>query len=98
AAHADIVMVLTDASGKQTVQVARPSYEPEILGRGFSQFRIDAGVAHANLDSRGQYYGGAVAQSALAYGLTGNITANFLAESISGETFFGGGADILLSR
>lgn len=98
AAHADIVMVLTDAGGKQTIQVARPSYEPDILGRGFSQFRIDAGVAHANLDSRGQYYGGGVAQTGLAYGLTDNITANVLGESISGETFFAGGADIQLSR
>jgi outer membrane usher protein len=98
AAHSDIVMVLTDASGKQTVQVARPSYDPDFLGHGFSQFRIDAGVAHANLDSRGQYYRGLVAQSGLRYGLTDSITADVLGESMSGEDFFDGGADVRLSR
>ncbi|HLI97305.1 MAG TPA: fimbria/pilus outer membrane usher protein [Candidatus Baltobacteraceae bacterium] len=93
AAHSDIVMVLTDASGKQTVQTARPSYDPQFLGKGFSQFRVDAGVAHANLDSRGQYYRGFIAQSGVEYGLTDNVTGSVLAESVSGEQFFDGGAD-----
>ena len=98
AAHSDIVMVLTDASGKQTVQVARPSYDPQFLGRGLSQFRFDAGVAHANLDSRGQYYRGLVEQSGLEYGITDDVTAAFLGESISGEDFFDGGADVRVSH
>lgn len=98
AAHSDIVLVLTDAGGKQTVQVARASYDPDFLGRGFSQVRFDAGIAHANLDSRGQYYHGLVAQSGLEYGVTDSITAAILGESISGEQFFDGGADVRLSR
>ena len=96
AAHADIVMVLTDRNGKQTVQVARPSYDGQILGRGFSQFRIDAGAGHANLDNRGQYYHGLVAQAGFEYGLTDNITANLLGESVSGENFLDAGADVRL--
>jgi outer membrane usher protein len=96
AAHSDIVMVLTGASGKQTFQVARPSYDPAFLGKGLSAFSFDAGIAHENVDLKGSYYRGGVFTTMYRHGLTDRITGEVYAESINGERFADAGADIQL--
>lgn len=96
AAHSDIVLVLAGPTGAKTYEVARPQYDPNFLGRGHSTFRYDAGIAHQNVNLRGQFYRGLVAQGALRYGLTDRITTEVFGESINGTTFTDAGADVLL--
>jgi outer membrane usher protein len=96
AAHSDIVLVLTGPSGAKTYEAARPQYDPNFLGRGFSSFRVDAGVGHQNVNLRGQFYRGLVAQGMVRYGLTDRITSEIFGESINGENFADAGADLLL--
>ena len=98
AAHSDIVLVLTGPTGAKTYQVARPEYDPNFLGRGFSNFRINAGLAHQNANLRNQFYRGLVAQGVARYGLSDRITAELFGESINGTNFADAGADVLLAR
>lgn len=97
AAHSDIVMVLTDENGKKTFQVARPSYNPDFLGRGMTTFSADAGLAHSNVDLKGSYYRGGVFSGTVRYGITSRITGEFHAEDIVGENFADIGADFSLT-
>lgn len=97
AAHSDIVLVLTGPTGAKTYEVARPQYDPNFLGRGFSSFRLDAGMAHQNVNLRNQFYRGLVAQGAVRYGLSDRITTELFGESINGVNFADAGADVLLA-
>jgi outer membrane usher protein len=97
AAHSDIVLVLTGPTGAKTYEVARPQYDPNFLGRGFSTFRLDAGLAHQNVNLRNQFYRGFVAQGTVRYGLSNRITTELFGESINGTNFADAGADVLLA-
>jgi outer membrane usher protein len=97
AAHSDIVMVLTDADGKRTFQVARPTYNPDFLGQRMTTFSVDAGLGHSNVDLKHSYYSGGVFEGTLRYGITSHITGEFHAESIAGENFADAGADFALT-
>lgn len=96
AARADIVLVLTDQSGRRTTQVVRPAYEPNFLGRGYSEFALDAGIANENAGLQHQYYRGAVAQGKFRYGITDRLTGEVYAESILGANFADAGFDFSL--
>ena len=96
AAHSDIVMVLTGPSGAKTYEVGRPQYDPNFLGRGYSIFRVDAGMGHQNANLRGESYRGLVAQALVRYGITSRITSEFFAESKNHDNFADAGADVLL--
>lgn len=96
AANSNIVLVLTGPNGSKTAEVASPQYDPNFLSRGYSTFRVDAGMGHQNANLRGQYYSGLVAQGAYRYGLTNRITTEFFGESINNEDFTDAGADVLL--
>lgn len=96
AARADIVLVLTDQSGKQSAQVVRPSYAPDFLGRGLSEFAFDAGIGDEKAGLRNQYYRGAVAQGKFRYGITDRLTGELYGESISGANFADAGFDLSL--
>ncbi len=98
AASTDIVMVLTDQKGVKTTQEARPLYNPTFLGRGFSEFRFDSGIATQNVNQPTQYYRGFVTQADVRYGLTDNISAVALAETINSKNFADVGADFLLAK
>ncbi|HTU69970.1 MAG TPA: fimbria/pilus outer membrane usher protein [Candidatus Baltobacteraceae bacterium] len=96
AANSQIVMVLTDRNGNKTVQVASPQYTSSPLPRGTSNFQFDSGVAHENVNQRGQYYRGLVADGTYRYGITNTIAGELYGESIKGEDFADGGADFSL--
>ncbi|MGB6984375.1 MAG: fimbria/pilus outer membrane usher protein [Candidatus Aquilonibacter sp.] len=98
AASSDIVLVLTDQRGVKTTQEARPLYDPTFLGRGFSEFRLDSGIAEENANLPGQYYRGFVTQGDVRYGLTDGVTAAVLAETINSKNFADVGADVLLAE
>lgn len=98
AANSDIVLVLTDQKGVKTTQEARPLYNPTFLGRGFSEFRLDSGIAQQNANLPTQYYRGFVTQADVRYGLTDNITAAVLGETINSKNFADVGADVLLAK
>jgi outer membrane usher protein len=97
AAHSDIVLVLTGPTGAKTYEVARAQYDPNFLGRGFSTFRLDAGMAHQNVNMRNQFYRGFVGQGSMRYGLSDRITTELFGESINGTNFADAGADVLLA-
>lgn len=96
AARADIVLVLTDQFGKQSTQVVRPSYAPDFLGRGLSEFVFDAGIGHENAGVQHQFYRGAVAQGKIRYGITDRLTGEIYAESVNGANFADAGFDLAL--
>ena len=98
AANSDVVMVLTDQKGVKTTQEARPLYNPTFLGRGFSEFRIDSGIATQNVNQPTQYYRGFVTQADVRYGLTDTISAVVLGETINSKNFADVGADFLLAK
>ncbi len=98
AADSDIVLVLTDQKGVKTSQEARPLYNPTFLGRGFSQFRFDTGVATVNANLPTQSYRGFVGQADVLYGLTDSITAAALAETINSNNFADVGLDVALAK
>ena len=98
AANSNVVMVLTDQKGVKTTQEARPLYNPTFLGRGFSEFRIDSGIATQNVNQPTQYYRGFVTQADVRYGLTDTISAVVLGETINSKNFADVGADFLLAK
>ena len=96
AARADIVLVLTDQTGRHTTQVVRPAYAPDFLGRGLSEFVFDAGIGHENAGVQHQFYRGAVAQGKFRYGITDRLTGELYAESVNGANFADAGFDLSL--
>ncbi|HEV2262801.1 MAG TPA: hypothetical protein VGR69_10990, partial [Candidatus Rubrimentiphilum sp.] len=98
AAHSDIVLVLTDINGKKTLQVARPSYDPDFLGKNQRAFSVDAGLAHEKVDLVGSYYHGSVFDGMFRYGISNRITGEIYGESINGENFADAGADMSLGE
>jgi outer membrane usher protein len=98
AATSDIVLVLTDQHGVKSTQEVRPSFAPQFLSRGFSEFRVDSGIAKQNANLATQYYRGFVGQADVRYGLTDSITADVLGETINAQNFADAGLDVQLSQ
>jgi outer membrane usher protein len=98
AATSDIVLVLTDQHGVKSTQEVRPSFAPTFLSRGFSEFRIDSGIAKQNVNTPTQYYRGFVTQADVRYGITDAITADVLGETINTKNFADAGLDVALAQ
>lgn len=98
AAYSDIVMVLTDANGKRSLQIARPVVDPDFLAKGTRTFGINAGIGQDNVGLRNSFYRGGVFSTQLRFGLTDRLTAEVFGESIAGENFADAGADIRLGE
>ncbi|MBV9973370.1 MAG: fimbrial biogenesis outer membrane usher protein, partial [Candidatus Eremiobacteraeota bacterium] len=96
AARSDVVMVLTDANGKKTIQIARPSVEPEFVAKGKMIYDLEGGIGEENRNLKHTFYRHGVFAAAMRHGLTNNITDEIFAESINGENFIDGGADVRL--
>ena len=96
AAYSDVVMVLTDSSGKKDIQVARPVVDPDFLGKGKSAYGFNAGIGQENVGLRNTYYRHGVFAGKFDVGITNDLTAEVYAESINGENFVDAGADIRL--
>jgi len=98
AAFSDIVLVLTDASGRKTVQTVRPTIDPSFLGAGLTTFAVDAGFAHELRDLPGSYYRGSVFSGSLRHGLTNQITGTVALDSTVGKRFGDIGFDVQLGE
>lgn len=97
AARSDVVMVLTGADGKKTIQIGRPSVDPEFIARGKMIYDVEGGIGEVNRNSKNTYYRHGVFSGGLRYGLTNTITGEIFAESINRENFADAGADIRLA-
>jgi outer membrane usher protein len=96
AAHSDIVMVLTDATGNKTIQIARPTVDADFVAKGRTIYAFDAGIGEHNGNLKNTFYRGGVFEGAIRTGLTNRITGEVFAESIAGENFIDAGADVRL--
>jgi outer membrane usher protein len=97
ASNSNVVMVLTNAQGVKTTQVAQPNANLGVVARGRTTFSVDAGLAQENINQKGSYYRGGVVDGNARYGLTSAITLEAYAESIKGENFGNIGTEIELS-
>lgn len=98
AAHSDVTLVLTDASGHRTTKVVRPDYEPGLAAAGMTQYTFDAGYleTEAPIFEIGEpHASSAFATSTLVrYGVTNWLTLQAMGETIGGDPFAAAGVEL----
>lgn len=97
AAHSDITIVLTDATGHRTTKTVRPSYEPGLAAPGLTQYVFDAGFLET--EPRDFELGEPHATNTFAVsaqvrrGVAKWLTLQAMGESIGGDPFAAVGAE-----
>ena len=98
AAHSDITLVLTDATGHRTTRVVRPSYEPGLAATGMTQYTFDAGYLETEppvFEIGEPHANSAFAISSLVrHGVTNWLTLQAMSETIAGDPFAAVGAEL----
>jgi len=89
AGNADVILVLTDASGKQTTQIARPSIDEQFLRPGLTSYSLDAGFGRSDFASVSPRYSDPIVSTTLRHGVTPWLTLEAIGESVAGATFGG---------
>ena len=87
AAYSDVVLVLTDASGRTTTEVVRPIVDQDFLRPGLLSYNFDAGFQRMSTSAGSPIYGKALGSTTLRYGLTPWLTVQGMAESVEGNPF-----------
>jgi len=97
AAHSDVTIVLTDASGHRTTKTVRPTYEAGLAGAGMTQYVFDAGYLETEPEpfDLGEPHAGNnfAADLQLRHGLANWLTLQAMGESVAGESFAAIGAE-----
>lgn len=98
AAHSDITLVLTDASGHRTVKVVRPSYGAGLATAGVTQYTFDAGYLESEppaFEIGEPHAVKSFAASALVrHGITNWLTLQAMGETIAGDPFAAAGVEL----
>ncbi len=98
AAHSDVTLVLTDASGHRTTKVVRPDYEPGLAAPGMTQYTFDAGYLETEtpmFEIGEPHASSAFATSTLVrHGVTNWLTLQAMGETIGGDPFAAAGIEL----
>jgi outer membrane usher protein len=91
AAFSDIVLVITDSSGRRTTQVVRPNIQRDLLRPGLTSYSLDAGWGEDTFSSGSPRYSAPIASTTIRHGVTPWLTLQAMGESMDGENFAAGG-------
>jgi outer membrane usher protein len=98
AAHSDVVIVLTDATGHRTTKVVRPNYEPGLAAPGITQYTFDAGFLETEpaLFEIGEPHAvtSFAVSSLVRRGITNWFTLQAMGETIAGDPFAAVGFEV----
>ena len=94
AAFSDVLLVITDSSGRRTTQVVRPNVQRDLLRPGLTGYSLDAGWAQDEFSTASPRYSVPMASTTLRHGVTPWLTLQAMGESIGGENFAAGGFQV----
>ncbi len=91
AASSDVLLVITDSSGRRTTQVVRPNVQRDLLRPGLTSYSLDAGFGQDSFSSASPRYSVPIASTTIRHGVTPWLTLQAMGESMDGENFAAGG-------